>query len=171
MALFRRREAVRHEPPVSTADPNPIADVAEETAQDVYKAMLKDAIGPRLRALGFKGSAGTYTKPSETHFIQLGFQKSAWNDRHEVRFTINVSVIDKSVWAETRKENWPAVPIANRHYGSLFWQRRISGIREDMDTWWQLSTGTAYNGVAAAVLADIEEIALPAMEEQTKLTR
>ena len=62
------------------------------TAQEAFVKMMKEEIAPALRRLGFKGSGQRYELPSPTHWALLGFQKSAYSDSPEVRFTVNVTI-------------------------------------------------------------------------------
>ena len=72
-----------------------IADTsAVSSAQEIFAAMLRDELAPRLRQLGFKGSRQAFLLPDDHRWIQIGFQKSAWSDAGSVRFTANVTVAD-----------------------------------------------------------------------------
>jgi hypothetical protein len=136
---------------------------------EAYKIMLKDYIGPRLRELGFRGSAGVYTRPDPDHFIRLGFQKSVYGSRQHVKFTLNVSAINKAGWEEARakKGHLPEEPSASTFYGSKHWQRRIGQLmpQQDREPWWELAPGADVAIVASEVLEVIEGVALPAINE------
>jgi hypothetical protein len=59
------------------------------TAQEAYAAMHRNDIAPRLRELGFKGSAGTYVLPDEESWRVVAFQKDRYSTRDWVHFTVN----------------------------------------------------------------------------------
>ena len=69
------------------------------TAQETYDEMVREGLRPTLKAQGFKGSGSTFTWPSRSHFAQLGFQESQFSDRDALRFTVNVTIADRSSWA------------------------------------------------------------------------
>lgn len=135
-------------------------------AVDAYNAMLKDVIGSRLRELGFHGSAGVYTRPDPTHFIRIGFQKSVYGSRQHVKFTLNISAINKAGWERTRAEKGylPKEPSASRYYGHEHWQRRIGQLMpQGSEPWWELTPNADMTAVARDVLSAIETHALPAI--------
>jgi hypothetical protein len=120
------------------------------TSREAYAAMLKDVISPRLRAAGFKGSSGSYVWPSDTHWIQVGFQKMTGFDP-VVRFTVNLTVISKPDW-ETIRHRYPGTgarpaPTASFSAEDSHWWDRLTGyvpeqdLREDGE-WWRVSTET-----------------------------
>jgi Domain of unknown function (DUF4304) len=96
-------------------------------AQETYDEMVREGLRPRLKALGFAGSRTTFTWPSQSHFAQLGMQKSQYSNRDELRFTVNVTVAEKAAWeaARTVRTYLPSTPAPNTLYGDYIWQRRI----------------------------------------------
>ena len=73
------------------------------TAQEMFRAMVRDQVAPALRDLGFKGSGQVYLLPSETHWAMLSFQKSASSDAASVRFAVNFDVTTKQEWEHRRR--------------------------------------------------------------------
>ena len=143
------------------------------TAQETFASMMKDHVGPGLRALGFKGSRQVFALPVPDHFAQIGFQKSTFSDASAVRFTVNASVIPRLIWSEARveKSHLPAIPSASILYGSLFWQKRIGKLLPaGEDKWWLLHAGQDATVVADEVLVAIRDLALPAMLDQIAST-
>jgi hypothetical protein len=120
---------------------------SEMTTREAYAAMLKDVISPRLRTAGFKGSSGSYVWPSETHWIQVGFQKMTGFDP-VVRFTVNLTVISKPEW-ETLRHRYPgtgARPAPTHSFStedSHWWDRLTSYVPEhdfpEEDGWWRVN--------------------------------
>ncbi|MFI7337243.1 hypothetical protein ACIBUY_04805 [Streptomyces sp. NPDC050085] len=61
------------------------------SAQDLFKAMIKDRLAPALRGAGVVGSGQVFRlKAADPDFALLGFQKSSSNTEHRCRFTINL---------------------------------------------------------------------------------
>lgn len=63
------------------------------TAQEVYRVLLRDHVGPFLRGEGYKGPAGQYQKQVDDYLVSIGFQKSIWSDRDHVDYRMNLRVI------------------------------------------------------------------------------
>ena len=143
------------------------------TSQDAYRALLRDFISPALRRVGFKGSGGTYVLPDDDQWVLVGFQRSVWGDRHETRFTANLTVASKDGWARRRREEptWPKRPAANTRYGSSIWQSRIGLILPArVDTWWTIRPDSNLASLASDVLAALRDHGLPALQEQLSKT-
>ena len=125
---------------------------------------MKTAFAPFLRERGFRGSAGRFELPSERYWAQLGFQKSAYSDRLELRFTINLSVIARDEWAQ-RREASPHLgtrPTPTTIYGSWAEQQRIGMVTpQPGDKWWHLGVGSNVIPVRDDVLADLDTYAIP----------
>ena len=140
------------------------------TAQGLFKVAVKEHLGPGLRDLGFKGSGQAFTMPSETHFVMLGLQKSTSSSADLVRFTINVSVISRQIWAQVREErsHLPATPSPNTFYGDFAWQERIGTLLDGTDRWWTIRTEKDARSVAEAVLDAVRRAAVPAIEHHVK---
>lgn len=62
--------------------------------------MHRNEIAPRLRILGFKGSAGTYVLPDDAWWRVVAFQKDRYCTRDWVAFTVNLALAAKDEWAE-----------------------------------------------------------------------
>jgi hypothetical protein len=143
-------------------------------AQDTYREMMKKQVAPGLRALGFKGSGQNYELPSDDWWAMLGFQKSAYSDSSDVRFTINLLVVSRVVWESERatRLTLPARPTATTGWGNFIWRKRIGLlIPPRNDLWWKVTARMNTDTVAAAVLCAVEDHALPAMREQMRDSR
>jgi len=84
------------------------------TAQSMYADLMKQRFAPFLREAGLRGSGGRFQLGSGIALAAVGFQKSAHNDRDDVRFTINLSAIPRDEWESRRAampylgaESWP----------------------------------------------------------------
>ena len=49
------------------------------TAQETFRTLLRDYVGPMLRRGGYKGSAPNYRKEVGGSVIAIGFEKSKWS--------------------------------------------------------------------------------------------
>lgn len=125
---------------------------------------MKERFAPFLREAGLRGSGGRFTLASETYWLLLGFQKSTSSDRHEVRFTVNVSAIRRDVWDAQRA----ATPYLGRTpqpatlYGPWAEQQRIGMLTPSgLDKWWRLRPDRNVDAFVADVLADLRQYAIP----------
>jgi hypothetical protein len=84
-------------------------DASVPSPQEIYAEWMKATFGPALRDEGLRGSGGRFELPSDVFWAQLGFQKSAYSDGREVRFTVNLSV--------TRRDDWTKRTAAKSYLG------------------------------------------------------
>lgn len=134
------------------------------TAQALYAAMLKERISPALRSLGLAGSGGRYSMKSESHWALIGFQKSAYSDRSEVRFTVNLLVVSRADWATLSAErSWNRErPAAGTYYGPRVANQRLGAlVGSHEDKWWRVYAGQDMDLVASEVIGDLANVGLP----------
>jgi hypothetical protein len=114
------------------------------TGKEAYAAMLRDVISPRLRAVGFTGSSGSYVWPSETHWIQVGFQKSRSGTVDDVKFTVNLTVMSKVDWELVRGSysGSGARPAPTANYAEGWWDRLGKYTPRHGDKWWKVNART-----------------------------
>jgi hypothetical protein len=147
------------------------------SAQDLFKLMLRDEVAPALRASGLKGSGQRFELPSESHWALLGFQKSAWSDRQRLTFTVNLTVVARSVWTNGRRRwsqlpeqpgpNWALPPMMESAFDTGYWHARIGELMPgNLDRWWEVNATPDSGAVAAEVVEAIVEYALPEMRER-----
>jgi hypothetical protein len=134
------------------------------TTQQMYDDLMRDSFAPALRAAGLKGSGGRFELPSEKYWSQLGFQKSAYSDSDALKFTVNLSVISREVWAEQVLEE-PYLgkkPKPSTFYGSWAEQIRIGRLTPSgEDLWWSLNRGDDPSQLAEQVLSTLLDLAVP----------
>jgi hypothetical protein len=138
------------------------------TAQETHREMMKTQIAPRIRALVFKGSGQKYELRSPHYWALLGFQKSAFSDASQIRFTVNVAVVSRPAWDAARKD-WPDLPTrttADVPQGPVWWRRLGQLIHDGQEIWWVLGAVIDTAELAAAVLWAVEDYALPALRAQ-----
>jgi hypothetical protein len=137
------------------------------TAQDLYRAMVRDSVAPRLRAMGWKGSGQKYVLPDARAWVLLSMQLSRGDTASLLRFTVNISVIGKDAWVAFREEQptLPARPLASRYYGPTFFWRRIGDLLPaDEDIWWEVAADHSQgqiDRVADEVCGAMAEYAMP----------
>jgi hypothetical protein len=117
-----------------------------------------------------RGSGGRFELPSDVYWAQLGFQKSAFSDGREVRFTVNLSVIRRDEWAK-QAEAKPYLgerPTPNTHYGAWADQTRIGSLTPGgEDKWWRIVRGARPNDVRDDALHDLMNYAVPWLHERS----
>ena len=89
--------------------------------------------------------------------------------RPALRFTVNVTIADKTSWeaARTVEPHLPKKPAPNTLYGDYIWHRRIGKLMPSgEDTWWTLSAGDNWLPVAEAVLDAVTTYALPELRNR-----
>src|SRR4029453_2800772 len=131
--------------------------------------MMREQIAPELRRMGFKGSGQSFTLPSKTHWVLLGFQKSMTSNAKAVRFTVNLTAASKQAWVHARRDHsyLGEHPGANISYGDFAWQRRIGQLLPDgRDTWWTVATRASVESVRVGGVNAIRPYALTAIEQQ-----
>lgn len=140
------------------------------SAQTLFTAFVRDLLSPALRELGFAGSNGDYSLRSDRCWALLSLQKSVSSTAAEVRFTVNLTVIDKAAWAEARAA-WPHLPerpsSANLSYGIGAPAERLGPLApEATDKWWNLARDARSKSIADEVVAMIGRYGLPWLHDQ-----
>jgi hypothetical protein len=141
------------------------------TAQDTYRALVNAHLSPALRNLGFKGSAGRYQRPSETHWALLELQKSAYSDRDEIRFTANLFVVPCRLWQQsgTRTSIQSLKPVPGAHW-DMDDEARLGQLADadDIDVWWSLTPVTDLSELSASFVCDLTTHGLPWMDARLR---
>jgi hypothetical protein len=157
---FQKWMSWRLRPKVSAAE-------VARPVQESYKAMVKNLLSPELRAMGFKGSGGRYSLPSEECWALLGFQKSTYSDAVKLQFTVNLAVVTRSDWAALRASEpfHPEKPSAQLGTSKAGHNVRIGQLYSDEpgDWWWSMRSDADSAEVASSVLDGIREYGLPWM--------
>ena len=158
-ALFERFKLWKHRPKDHATGSD-----ADPTAQQIYADLMKESFAPALRAAGLKGSGGRFELPSERYWSLLGFQKSAYSDSASLKFTVNLSVIDREVWAEhaAAEPYLGKKPTPSTFYGSWAEQVRIGRLSPTgEDLWWWLKRGDDPKPIAEDALSALLDLAVP----------
>lgn len=142
-------------------------------AQALYGDFIKNGVSPTLRNHGFSGSGGRYSLKSDSHWALLGFQKSWYSDKAEVRFTVNLLVVRRDVWSDlvVAHPYYGATPSAITLYGPPVRSTRIGKLVDDHeDKWWRVYAGQNMGMLRADVIANVVDAGLPWLREQIAST-
>lgn len=138
----------------------------------MYAALIKDRVSPAMRSLGLVGSGGRYSIKSRTHWALVGFQKSAYSDRQEIRFTVNLLAVSRAAWDNLRleKPHLGKEPSATITYGPPVFTSRIGLLTADQeDRWWQVGEGHDVDSVAQELISDVRLSGIPWLRERIGL--
>jgi hypothetical protein len=145
------------------------------TGKEAFQQLLRDLVGPGLRADGLRGSGTSWTEPSGTHWVTVGFQTDRYPADAELTFTVNLKVLSKAEWAA---ENVPAGRRPERphpnesHYRGwgegilpmLGWAERIGNVMPmQQDHWWTITPDTDQAELSDELLGVLRQHGLPAM--------
>ncbi len=140
-----------------------------DTAQSLYAALLREHVGPHVRALWFTGSAGKFRRRVSNGWHLLDFQKSYHSSSAEVHATVNVIAVGDAQWAA--RVAWyaasaPAVKVPDvPRYGFVHGQR-MGILRTGIDDWYTLRPADDVGAWAERILGDIDQYALPYLERE-----
>lgn len=137
--------------------------------------MIRDELEPRLRALGFTGSQGTYDLAVPGHFARLGIYEYWGNTSFRFQFTVDVLTVSHTDWQTFRAtrlaaggDDWGEQPQIGVHYGPGGpWSERLATLMGNPDPWWFISPRRPTLPVAEAIATGIEHHALPRIREHT----
>lgn len=140
---------------------------AGTTAQDHFRSMVKEELAPQLRRMGFRGSGARFELPSDTHWLLLGLQKSTSSTADEVRFTVNLSAVDRQAWAaKYETDAWIGEkPSANVRGPLTTWQR-LGILVSGTDTWLSVRANGPTAEVVGTVVDGIRNHGVPWLRAQ-----
>jgi hypothetical protein len=94
------------------------------TAQESFRAMLRDSAGPVLRGAGFTGTAPTWCLTSDRgDFAVVNFERSPWNTADEVRFDVNLALVPQPWWQFCTRYLLDRAPKTPHFHDGLFDKR------------------------------------------------
>jgi hypothetical protein len=157
------------------------------TAQEVFRVLLRDYVGPMLRREGYKGSAGRYHKEVGDYVVAIGFQRNKWSDRDHIDYCLRLRVANAAIverfeaanegaraldreWQDAPAGNWVAsfpgamLPLLGRFLlPETFFAMRCCDPR---DAWVTLRSSDPVRLHAEALLSDIAQCVFPEIEAQ-----
>src|SRR5437868_10191598 len=141
-------------------------------AQDRFRELMRDHLGPALRAMGFKGGRQDFVLPDDRHWILLGVQRSRWSDSTDVEFTIQLTVADRQEWDRLRAEHgYGDRPYSTRFYGPTIWQTRLGNLMgKSDDGWWHVRPDSDLAALGAELASAVRRSGLPAIRAEMAST-
>lgn len=144
----------------------------EGTAQDAYRVLIRDHVGPALRSLGYKGSGGRYRREAGDYQISITFQRSRWSVKERVEYRLNISVQHPETTAAYDEANDLARAMGRQYErapaGS--WGGSLPGRLGPADMhWFALRRGDDLPSHGRMLLEAFQTFAVPAIEEQLHL--
>jgi Domain of unknown function (DUF4304) len=144
------------------------------TAQETYRRLVQEYIGPALRDRGFRGSGTSWVRPHDVYWLMVGLQKSRHSNTVEVQFTVNLLALSKARWDA---ENTPRGRVAARPTPNVLGLRGASGALPEAgwlgrigqvipgaqgDRWWSLhATGDDLVLISEDVLGCLDQWGIP----------
>ena len=134
-------------------------------ATGVYRAMLKEWIGPALREQGFRGSGSTWRLTSPRGDVAvINAQSSRSSTKSGVSFVINLAVVPQPWWAWLRHKYPQAIGKSAMQYDGLWWDRlsdQRSAHPRGIEQWWSLHDAASAEACARDVIGRLRDEALP----------
>lgn len=117
--------------------------------------MLRDQVGPWLRAHGFKKRRNRFRRADDDGWQVVDFQASQWGSRNDVRFTINL---------------WVGVAeLADTEADAQVQERVGLLLPGGQDHWWSLDAATDTTALADELRHVLQERCLPWLEARRSL--
>lgn len=126
------------------------------TPRVAYDQMIRDELGPSLRARGFRKRRNNFRRTEEAGWQVVDFQASQWGSRDEVRFTLNL---------------WVGVTELADADADSHVQERIGAVLDGDDRWWSVDATTDIDRLADELRRIVDEYALPWLQERSSLDR
>jgi hypothetical protein len=146
--------------------------VSNLDAQQVYRALLRDFVGPWLRKRGYRGSGGHYHQTFGDYQVEIRFQKSVWSTHESIDYLLNLSVrhlATAALYDQANREatqlgyEWEAAPAGS-------WHRQFPGnFGIQKSSWVTLRPGDDIAGHADHLFGDLDLAVFPEVEIQLRL--
>ncbi|MGW4806298.1 hypothetical protein [Kitasatospora sp. NPDC004272] len=132
------------------------------TAEELYTTGIRDHFAPALRALGFRGWRHSFSLPDRDRWAVLGVRAVPGDGR--VRYTVNLSVTDKSAWDRRRIR-----PDANSPTGLERWHSPIGELLPvGGEVWWEVVPGPRWLIAVEDSVAAVRGYALPELRRRLR---
>ena len=134
-----------------------------ENAQAAYADVVAHRITPRLRAAGFRGTAGNWTlKASNGDMAIVNLQKSRWNTADEVGFTVNLAIVPAPWFEWMQKQNRLSPTAKPREYHGLWRDRLRPADGQSRDgQFWVVRDERSATACAENVMTQLETAGIP----------
>ena len=143
-----------------------ISDYAECVNNDErFSLLLRRLHAALLKPYGFKKDGQTlrliWNENQLSRGAVLNFQKSAWNDRTELRFTVNLGRKSDLGMIDSRFREWDCGLSGMERLGCL-------AKKYGFDQWWSITEETDMNALEQELLTLLREDAFPWLNIQEK---
>ncbi|MBO9703966.1 MAG: DUF4304 domain-containing protein [Arthrobacter sp.] len=136
------------------------------TAQQALKAALRDVLGPRARAQGFRGSAPTWRKSTpEGDWAVVNVQSSISSTAEHLKCIINVAVAPEP-WLRWESALLGSATSRTVSEASGLYRDRISpaGGPPDHETWWEVTDDASALSAVADMVSQLEVSGWPILD-------
>ncbi len=128
-------------------------------AQESLRGVLRDRLGPVLRAAGFKGSAPTWTlsSPNGDRAV-VNVQSSDFSSKNEALFTVNLSIVPNAWWRRRNHQLRKNESRAVKEYDGL-WRDRLRARHQqaaNRPEWWSVTDDAAAQRAVDDVVGQME---------------
>jgi hypothetical protein len=127
------------------------------TAQEKFRALVRDDFDPWLKQQGFSRKDATFRRRVDGSWQIVNFQRNRYSNARRLTFTVNLGVAlavvhrDDSDWAA---RGWPL-----EHECDL--RDRLGMLVSGKDRWWSVRALLPVRSVAKRVIGDLERVGLP----------
>ncbi len=114
-----------------------------------------------LKPLNFKKKGNNFYKDYTELGHLINIQKSRWNSKEEIQFTINIGIFEPKVWlVKNDKMELPKFP---KEIDCLY-RERIGFLKSNFDLWYKIDN----RNKETEILNDIKEYVLPFLKNITE---
>ena len=129
------------------------------TNEEKFKSLLSTIHQDLLKSRGFKKDGQNFRLIVENNSLYTGyiinFQKSAYNDRSELRFAVNIGKINSNSRINEKFKEYECLPTKNHE--------RLAVIvpQYGFDKWWSITSDTDITKIRYEMIDLINNIAFP----------
>jgi hypothetical protein len=146
--------------------------VAATTAQETYRALLRDFVGPALRRIGYKGPSGQYQRAVGDYRVSIRFRKSRWSTKDRVDYGLLVGVTEPAtaeLYGQANAEAW-AQGREHEMAPAGAWHSSFPGnLGPSRNHWISLRPSDDLSSHADQLLSDLAQYVFPEIERQLQL--
>ncbi|MFC6996397.1 DUF4304 domain-containing protein [Rufibacter roseus] len=110
-------------------------------AETKFNRILKEGFQEVLKPLGFKKKGNNFYLQLEELGQAINAQKSRWNTKDDISFTINVGVFLPDYWQSMVYNQGKPLPTFPSVY-DCYSHKRIGQLRNQLDTWYDVDAST-----------------------------
>lgn len=125
-----------------------------------FDKVVKDSFHAKLKPLGYKKKGNNFYKQENGvgHIINL--QKSIYNYKNHIHFTINTAVFLPEYWLAFRSYSNKSVPDYPTEPECIL-RRRIGDLRNEGDIWYDMTTDTGEEEMIQEMNKNLNQYILP----------